>query len=462
MPKVFVSYSHQDKPVARRIARFLRSYGVDAWLDERELRLGNRLDDSIQRAIIGCDTVLVVASDAATKSPWVHREVAFAVESTPPIAVCPVYVDGVMAHPVFAPHLGIDATDRYRFGEVLSRLAEAIVGSPMPEPDTKKLEAELNELSQQSSALALLAESCLRGEGLLYEQARLVSDVPFYDLDGALDLISRLGGGSRAAFATASLFSKTGAGSVALSRYLRAGHQVLNSAVGNELDPTLLDAAIRLLKDPNPRDDQALASFLWRNKKSLTDNYRDTVVYLVTHPLRGPGGFVADAAAAAFDIYPNDEDLVTLWSRWVREGLFDGPHNSDCDDPSGFAYWSGRGLQSGSEAWNRVYDQLVMRAKWLARRKSRDSVETAISHMMANVDRRNPRVTDVIEACDAAIGAAEWDGWEDREEMSIYVSELTAEARGKGQWGSAKLRVLESWKVVKAHKRALSEGEEGS
>jgi hypothetical protein len=324
-----------------------------------------------------------------------------------------------MAHPSFAPHLGIDATDRYRFAEVLSRLAEAFVGSPVPEPNTKQLEAGLEELSQQSSALALLAESCLRGEGLLYEQARLVAEVPFYDLDGALDLISRLGGGSRAAFATASLFSKTGAGSAALSRYVRAGHQVLNSAVGTELDPTLLDAAIRQLKESNPRDDQALASFLWRNKKSLSGSHWDMVVYLLTHPLRGPGGFGTQAAAAAFDIYPNDQDLVILWSRWVREGLFDGGNNLDCDDPSDFAYWSGRGLQSaGSEGWNKVYDEFVRYVGQLARKKFRDSVQTATRHMMANVDGENPRASEVIEACEKAISSVEWHSWEDRQKMS--------------------------------------------
>jgi hypothetical protein len=432
---------------------------VDAWLDERELRLGNRLEDSIRRAIRQCATVLVVASAAAAKSPWVQREVAFAVESTPAIAVCPVYIEAVMAHPSFAPHLGIDATDRYRFAEVLSRLAEAFVGSPMPEPNTKQLEAGLEELSHQSSALALLAESCLRGEGLLYEQARLVAEVPFYDLDGALDLISRLGGGSRAAFVTASLFSKTGAGSAALSRYVRAGHQVLNSAVGTELDPTLLDAAIRLLKESIPRDDHALASFLWRNEMSLSGNHRNTVVYLLTHPLRGPGSFGTEAAAAAFDIYPNDQDLVILWSRWVREGLFDGPNNSDCDDPSKFAYWSGRGLQSaGSEGWNRVYDEFVRYVGQLARKKSRDSVQTATGHMMANVDGENPRASGVIEACEKAISSVEWHGWEDRQKMSTYVSALTNEARGKRQWRLAIQGALEWWEF----ERALSEKAKGS
>ena len=461
MPKVFISHNHQDKPLARRISRFLRLYGVDAWLDERELRLGNRLDDSIRQAIKRCDTVLVVATVAAAKSPWVEREISFAVESTPAIAVCPVYFDDVIAHPSFAPHLGIDATDRYRLNDVLSRLAEAFVGSPLPEPDAKKLEGALNELSLQNAALALLTESCLRGGGLLYEQVSLVAEVPFFDLDGALDLISRLGGGNGAASVTASLFSKTGAGSAALARYLRAGHRVLNTAVGDELDPALLDTAIRLLRDSSPRDDQALASFLWKNKKSLSGDYRDTVLYLVTHPRRGPGGFGADAAAAAFDIYPDDEDLVTLWSRWVREGLFDRRSNSDCDDPSGFAYWSGRGLKSESEAWNKVYDQFVAHVRGLVRKKARDSVDIAIGHLMANVDRENPRRADVVATCDAATGAAESDDWEDRQEMSAYVSAFTAEARGKGQWGSAYQKASESWEALKAHKLALENLKKG-
>jgi hypothetical protein len=455
VPKVFVSHSHVDKPVARRIVHFLRLYGIDVWLDERELRLGNRLDDSIRQAIMGCETVVVVASAAASKSPWVEREVAFALASTPGIPVCPVYVDAIMAHSTFAPHLGIDGTDRYRFCEVLTRLAEAFVGSPLPEPDRTRLEIAFNELTQQNSALALLIEGCLRGEGLLYEQVTLVAEVPFFDLDGALDLMSMVGGESRAAYATAALFSKTGAGTAALCRYGQRGHDVLNAAVGTELNPTVLEPALRLLQASNPRDDQAFTSFLWKNKKSLAGNYRDRIVYLLTHPLRGPDGFAADAAAAAFDVCPDDEDLVTFWSRWVREGLFEEGKCLNCD---AFAYWSGRGLQSGNGGWNKVYDQFVMGVRWLARKKSRASVETAIDHMIANVDRSNPRASEVIEACHDALGAAEWDRWEYREEMSTYVSELTAEARRGGNWVAAKLKASESWKTQaafrsSAHKR---------
>jgi hypothetical protein len=115
--------------LARRIVRFLRRYGVDAWLDERELRLGSRLDDAIRSAIRKSDAVVVVATHAAARSQWVAREVAFATDSSPAISVCPVYVDDVIAHPSFAPHLGINARDPYQFADVLVRLAEAFVGS---------------------------------------------------------------------------------------------------------------------------------------------------------------------------------------------------------------------------------------------------------------------------------------------------------------------------------------------
>ncbi len=64
-PKVFISHSHQDKSVARRVARSLRAYGVDAWLDKRELRLGTRLDDAIRSVIRECGIVVVIATRAA-------------------------------------------------------------------------------------------------------------------------------------------------------------------------------------------------------------------------------------------------------------------------------------------------------------------------------------------------------------------------------------------------------------
>jgi hypothetical protein len=460
MSRVFVSHSHEDKAIARRIARYLRAYGVDAWLDERELRLGSRLDDAIRIAIQKCDAVVVVATQAAALSQWVEREVAFASGSSPAIAVCPVYVDDVIAHPSFAPNLGIDARDRYQFGDVLARLAEALIKRPLPQPDMAQLKAGLDELSLQSSAVALLVESCLHGEGLRYEHVQLISELSFHDLDDALDVISRVGGGSIAAHATAALFAKTGAGSGALSRYIVAGHNILDNAVGTALDSTMLDAAIRLLSVPKLRDDQALASFLWKNSESLAGKYRAEVVHLVTHPSRGPAGFGADAAAAAFGVFPEDDDLQILWSRWIREELFDGQDKQGAARPQAFAHWCAQGLQTGSGGWSRVFDSFIGHVRQLARTKSKQAVHSALQHMMSAANESNPRLAEIVRECRAAIGAAEWDGWEERDEISGYVSELTAEAFGERRWGEAMRRATENWEAVIALRRAISNGDD--
>ena len=457
MLKVFVSHSHQDKRIARRIVRFLRTYGVEPWLDERELRLGNRLDEAIRTATGNSDAVVVVATHAAAHSGWVDREVAFATDLSPAIPVCPVYVDDVMAHPSFAPHLGIDAMDRHQFADVLVRLGAALVGSPLPQPDARQLEAGLDELARQSSGVALLVERCLRGEGLYYEQVQLVSEVSFHDLDDALDAMSRLGGGSSAAHATAALFARSGAGSAALSRYIVAGHNVLGGAVGVALDPAVLDTAIRLLGLPNSSGDQALASFLWKNPESLAGKYRSEVVRLVTHPARGPAGFGADAAAAALAVFPEDDDLAMLWSRWIREELFDGQGKQGTGGPDAFAYWCAQGIRAGSPGWSRVFDSFVGHVRGLARAQSKPAVHAALRHMMLAADRNNPRVSEIVRECEAAIGAAEWDGWEDRDEMSTYVSALAAEALGERRWGEAMGRAAETWKAQIAWRRALSE-----
>ncbi|MFN9951710.1 MAG: toll/interleukin-1 receptor domain-containing protein, partial [bacterium] len=39
--KVFISHSSRDKPVVEPLARYLRSVGIDAWLDKWEIAPGD-------------------------------------------------------------------------------------------------------------------------------------------------------------------------------------------------------------------------------------------------------------------------------------------------------------------------------------------------------------------------------------------------------------------------------------
>ena len=70
----FISYSWKDKEFAASLHDDLREVGVRCWLDEKELRAGDRLADQIDRAIQAHDKVLLVLSQASVRSGWVRLE----------------------------------------------------------------------------------------------------------------------------------------------------------------------------------------------------------------------------------------------------------------------------------------------------------------------------------------------------------------------------------------------------
>ena len=71
----FISYSSKDQEFAARLHDDLSHVGVRSWLDARELKIGDRLSDAIDKAIQAHDKVLLVLSESSVQSPWVIREV---------------------------------------------------------------------------------------------------------------------------------------------------------------------------------------------------------------------------------------------------------------------------------------------------------------------------------------------------------------------------------------------------
>jgi hypothetical protein len=57
MQDFFISHSHSDKVIARRVARHLIAYGLAVWIDERELNLGDALSPTIKEQIRASTTV---------------------------------------------------------------------------------------------------------------------------------------------------------------------------------------------------------------------------------------------------------------------------------------------------------------------------------------------------------------------------------------------------------------------
>ena len=40
MTKIFLSHNHRDKEFVRELAGYLRQYGIEAWVDEAEIKIG--------------------------------------------------------------------------------------------------------------------------------------------------------------------------------------------------------------------------------------------------------------------------------------------------------------------------------------------------------------------------------------------------------------------------------------
>ncbi len=76
----FISYSHEDQSFARRLYDGLQGRGIRCWLDVRDMKVGQRILDSVNEAIRLHDKVLLCCSLASLTSSWVEDELAAAIE----------------------------------------------------------------------------------------------------------------------------------------------------------------------------------------------------------------------------------------------------------------------------------------------------------------------------------------------------------------------------------------------
>jgi hypothetical protein len=75
----FISYSHSDARFARWLYEELRGWGVRVWLDEKQLRAGDRINTSVAQGIEQADKLLLCASRASLTSWWVDNEIGNAI-----------------------------------------------------------------------------------------------------------------------------------------------------------------------------------------------------------------------------------------------------------------------------------------------------------------------------------------------------------------------------------------------
>ncbi len=76
--KVFISYAHEDKVFAKKLAGELESLGMKVWWDFDNLKGGQDWQKEIERGIKQCDFFLIVLTPNAVASEWVGNEITYA------------------------------------------------------------------------------------------------------------------------------------------------------------------------------------------------------------------------------------------------------------------------------------------------------------------------------------------------------------------------------------------------
>ena len=140
----FISYSHADKPFARRLHDTLQARGIRCWLDEQQLYPGDPLYEHINRGIRLWDKFLLCCSESSlSPSSWVEKEITIAFEKEDQLTkragtkvqvLVPLNLDGYLF------------SERWESGfsaQIRSRLAADFSGW---EKDNKKFEFEVERL----------------------------------------------------------------------------------------------------------------------------------------------------------------------------------------------------------------------------------------------------------------------------------------------------------------------------
>lgn len=124
---VFLSHSSKDKPVIQKLATDLTAAGVEIWLDEQRIRVGDSIPEKIAQGLAASDFFLLALSTNSVESEWVKRELNQALIAEiekRSVVVLPVKLDSCEVPFLIKDKKYADLSKSYRGG--LAQLIAAI------------------------------------------------------------------------------------------------------------------------------------------------------------------------------------------------------------------------------------------------------------------------------------------------------------------------------------------------
>ncbi len=129
---VFISHSHADKPMARRIASEIAAHGHRVWIDEAEIHIGDSLLDKISNAIDSVEYIVAILSSNSVNSNWVRQELEIAMYrqiNGGRVRVLPIVIDEVEVPIYLRGRLYADLRNPERYDIEITKVINSLTRS---------------------------------------------------------------------------------------------------------------------------------------------------------------------------------------------------------------------------------------------------------------------------------------------------------------------------------------------
>lgn len=127
-PQVFVVYPHDEKKFVRKLAGDLAKAEVSVWVDEHELRAGDRITTKIKQGMDESQWIIVIPPSEKRERGWIFKEIRMALDAERvrqrPLII-PVKTPSNIIPEMFSDTVCADFSANYEEG--LANLMKAIV-----------------------------------------------------------------------------------------------------------------------------------------------------------------------------------------------------------------------------------------------------------------------------------------------------------------------------------------------
>lgn len=115
----FLSHSSADKPFIRQLAADLTANGIDVWLDEQRIRVGDSIPEAIAQGLAESDYFLIAISHNSMGSHWVQKELNNALVTEVQrrkVHILPLKLDDAEMPKIISDKLYADFSHSYKAG----------------------------------------------------------------------------------------------------------------------------------------------------------------------------------------------------------------------------------------------------------------------------------------------------------------------------------------------------------